>query len=371
MKLRSALPIIAAIAAASACGKGKPPAPPPSAPAAASAAAPTAADAGAAPSARTPWVKSRSAEGVALLEAPATVLAAPEGQAAIAPPFRARVSRVLVRPGERVRKGQPLVEVVMPDVVQAAGAYASATTRVEAYARRKAQLDALKSEGLVRLSDLLEAETKLAEARADQQGSLATLRAAQLEAADAARILSGTGQVPLKSPIDGMAVAVHAAIGETRDGIGEPFVRVAGSGPSRVEARFARAWPEEGARYTLVVASGTRFPARLVGRAPVVDPKDGTLSAWFEPPEALPHGLAGRIEVSLASAGDVAAVPARAVLLDAGRSYVVANRGGKATRVPVEVLASSGAEALVRGLAPGEEVAADAALAPATDGSGS
>ena len=103
------------------------------------------------------------------------MLPSPEAQAGVVPPYRARVLRVLVRPGERVTKGQALVEVVMPEVSAAAGAYAAASTRVNAYRRRKAQLDALKADGLVRLVDVLEAETKLAEALADQQSAAATL----------------------------------------------------------------------------------------------------------------------------------------------------------------------------------------------------
>lgn len=63
-------------------------------------------------SARTPWIEARSTEGVPLLEAPATVLPSPEGSAGVAPPFRARVVRVMVRPGERVTRGEALVEVV-------------------------------------------------------------------------------------------------------------------------------------------------------------------------------------------------------------------------------------------------------------------
>lgn len=321
----------------------------------------------AAPSARTAWVRSRSTDGLSLLEAPAVVLPSPEGQAAVAPPFRARVARIHVRVGQRVRRGQTLADVVMPEVVQAAGSYAAATTRLEAYAKRKSQLDALRGDGLVRLTDLLEAETRLAEARAEQQGSLATLRAAQLEAGDVAVILSGSGQVALKSPIEGMVTSVHGTVGEAREPGGEPMVRVAGEGESRIEARFARAWPEAGARYELVVAGGQRVKVALVARAPAVDPRDGAIVAWFQPPpEArVPAGLAGRLEVGLPPGAGFAVVPARAVALDGSRAYVVVHRSGVSGRVPVEVLASSGADALVRGLAADEEVAADASLAGA------
>jgi hypothetical protein len=53
------------------------------------------------------------------------------------------------------------------------------------------------------------------------------------------------------------------------------------------------------------------------------------------------------------------------VALSDGKAFVVARRDGKPEKVPVEVIASSGAEALVIGVANGEEIAADAALAEA------
>ena len=54
-----------------------------------------------------------------------------------------------------------------------------------------------------------------------------------------------------------------------------------------------------------------------------------------------------------------------AVSQQGGQSFVVVQRGGSHQRYAVEVVASSGAEALVRGISPGELVAADAALAEA------
>lgn len=319
------------------------------------------------PSARTPWVVARSSEGVPLLEAPAQVLPSPQGQAGVVPPYRARVVQVLVRPGDRVSKGQPLVEVVMPEVSTAAGAYAAASTRVDAYGRRKAQLDALKSQGLVRLVDVLEAETKMAEARADQQSAAATLRVAQIEPAEAAGIVSGKRPVCLRSPIAGMVTAVGVAVGDSREPTGEPVVRVSGEGDSRVEARFSRPVDTENAAFELITSSGSHHPLAFVARAPVIDPRDGTISVWLIPEKGtlLQPGLTGRVVVTLPGAAHVSVIPARAVGLSAGRAFVVARRNGKPERVLVEVIASSGAEALVKGIAAGEEVAADAGLAEA------
>ena len=317
------------------------------------------------PSSRTPWVKARSSEGVPLLEAPAHVLPSPEGQAAVVPPYRARVLKVLVRPGQKVSKGQPLVEVVMPEVSTAAGAYAAATTRVDAYGRRKAQLDALKADGLVRLADVLEAETKLAEASADQQSAAAALRTAQIEPGQAADIVSGKKPVVLRSPIAGVVVAVGVGVGDSREPTGEPLIRVAGEGDSRVEARFARPPDAATSQFELVTSGGSRYPLVFVARAPVVDPRDGTISVWLVPEKGttLQAGLTGRVVVTLPGVVGAAVVPARAVILTDGKTFVVARRDGKAVKVEVDVVASSGAEALVIGVAADEEVAADAGLA--------
>lgn len=315
------------------------------------------------PSARTPWVAVRAAQGVSILEAPAQVLAAPEGQAAVAPPFRARIARVAVRAGERVAAGQVVAEVVMPEVIQAAGAYAAASTRIEAYARRKDQLESLRHDGMVRLTDLLEAETKLAEARADQQAAVATLRAADLTGERAVELLRGSGQVALRSPIAGVVFEVHAAVGETREAAAEPLARIAAEGDTRIEARLAHA-PPAGASFELRLPDGTRTPVRLLGRAPVVDGRDGTTPAWLAPEDGLrlPAGLAGRLSVLVDDAA--VAVPARAVALVDGEPHVTRNGKRGVERVRVEVLATSGADAVVRGpLAVGDEVAADASLA--------
>jgi len=51
------------------------------------------------------------------------------------------------------------------------------------------------------------------------------------------------------------------------------------------------------------------------------------------------------------------------VALIDGKTFVVVRRDGKPEQVQVDVFATSGAEALVTGVAAGEEVAADAALA--------
>lgn len=345
---------------------------------------------GQAASSATPWVRARPAEGLSLLEAPARVLSPPSSAAAVVPPFRARVVGIHVQAGQSVPRGAPLLDVVMPEVIRAAGAHVAATTRLQAYEGRKAQLEQLRGEGLVRLADLAEAVTKVAEARADQQAALGTLRSANVEPGEAGRLLSGSGALTLKSPIAGVIVAVNATLGETHDNTDDPLLRIIGPGdsPPRIEARLGsglvQTLPAD-ARYSFSSAAGT-LQLKLVGSAPVVDPRDGSTPCWFSPlegsPPPLPQGLSGKLQVRLSDGGyrdggaggaaggavRVVTVPTRAVALQDGQTLVLRRQGSQIVRVPVTVLATSGADALVRGaLSPGDEVAAEASLASATD----
>jgi membrane fusion protein, heavy metal efflux system len=356
--------VLLALAVLSACARpaadpphGSPPSSPPAAPT----------------SVPAPWVPVRPPRDVSLLEMPAQVLVAPESSGAVTPPFTARVVRVLVRAGERVDKGAPVVEVVMPQVVSAAGAYAAARTRVEAYGRRKAQLDSLRAEGLARSAELSEVETRVAEARADQQTALATLRSAGIGVDEAARTLDGNGALALPSPVNGTVIEVQAAVGESRDGGGRPFARIAGESRPRIEARLSHRLPRD-ARFEFVVAAGGRHPVTLVSQAPLVDPSDGTTLSWFEPaPEVrLPGGVVGRLRITLPADTLAVVVPASAIDREAGReagraggraagrTQVIVRHGDLGRRVDVEVLAASGADAVVLGdLGLSDEVAAD------------
>lgn len=314
----------------------------------------------------TPWVKVRSPEHLALLELPARVLAAPQSVGVISPSFPARVTSVLVRTGQKIDRGAPAVSVIMPSVITAAGALAGARTRLDAYTKRKAQLNALRADGLIRISEISEVETHLAEAKADEQTALATLRSAGLGPGDGTRLLEDGGAIVLRSPVAGVVTEVNATVGEIRDGSGEPLVRVAGEGPARIEARLSHALPP-GARFEFIMPLGTAVELRAVGQSPVVDSRDGTRVAWFEPATAetrLAQGLTGKLRVAPAAGAKVSAVPASALQMSDGKARIMVRRPSGSEMVEVKVLAISGADAMVEGaLSTSDEVAAEAPAA--------
>lgn len=318
-----------------ACAEQEPPPPPP--PAVSSAAA--------------PWADVRAAAGSPLLDAPAFALPDADRRAEVTVPSRARIVKILVTAGDAVSAGTPLVELVSPELAAAAASYLSATDQLAALDRRHLQLDALRAEGLARTSELATVELDQVRSRGEQTIATATLRSAGLDPGTARELVSSGGRLRLRTPITGTVVKVDAAIGQLRSPDGGAVVELASRGVHRVEARMARTLPES-ASYVFASATGSR-PAKLVRVAPRRD-ADGTTRVWFDVDGAdLVAAEPGRVRAVLAA--NVVAIPAAA--LTAG-DRVWRRRGDQREAVPVAVITRSGADALVTGLAVGDQVAA-------------
>jgi biotin carboxyl carrier protein len=274
--------------------------------------------------------------------------------AVVSPPLRATVTRVRVRPGDAVDAGTPLLDVLMPDVLEAAGRLEGARARLTAWTERHQQLEGLKREGLARTLDVSEAAARVAEAKAELQAARATLLAAGLREADAAPVLAGAGTVPLRAPITGVVAEVTATLGEAHEPTSGPLLRLLGAGAVRVEARLPR--PPEGTGWRFLSAAGTT-PLRLVSAASIADARDGTFLAWFEPTEdvGLTPGTQGRVTRDSERAPR-ALVPAIAVRRRDGAAFVVTRRG----EVPIDVARCDAESCTVAGaLQPGDEVRAE------------
>ena len=330
---------------------GEPAAPPPTTPA--PVAEPTAP---AAPSAHA-----RAPGGSALTEAPARVVAGPGGSAVISPPLKARIVKVRVRPGDAVAAGAPLVEVVLPELLEAAARLRGSRGRLAAAEARAQQLDALRSEGLARAADQSEAALRVAEARADVEAALALLLSAGVREDEAARLLDGAGVVPLRAPFAAVVTRVGAVQGEVRAPEGEPLVELQAQGEVRVEARFSGP-PSLESAWDFMGQDGQRTPLEPLSRAPSASPSDGSRLAWFQPVEgaALPAGTPGRV-VLRPSPGQVI-VPLRALRRDGERATL--QRPGGAD-VEVRVLSCAGSDCLVQGpVAPGDALSLPARETP-------
>ncbi|MDX2091389.1 MAG: efflux RND transporter periplasmic adaptor subunit [Kofleriaceae bacterium] len=344
MTARRPLWRVACALAVAACSEETPPPPAPAVTAGAS-------------SADVRWVAARSPAGTPLLEAPAHVLASPRGRVTIAPPLRARVLDVKTQPGAAVRKGDALVEVRVPEAAAAASAYLAALDEIAAYEERARQLAALQQEGLGRQSDVAAVRLELAKLRGARDIAAATLRSTGLGVTAARALADSGGQTSLRAPIDGTVTEVSAIVGASHPPE-ETLVAIVAGGARRIEARLPRQLPPS-AKVTFVPVGGEPIAATPVGVAPSREP-DGTTKAWFELAALAPAGASGRLRATLPDTAAVL-VPATAIARESAGTVVFKRAGTRPTRVFVHVLASSGADALVEGLAVGDEVAAVAA----------
>jgi multidrug efflux pump subunit AcrA (membrane-fusion protein) len=317
----------------------------------------------AAPSAAARWLTPEPASRVAWLEAPARALPTPEATHAVSVPLSARVLRVRVRPGQTVKKDEPLVDVLLPELLGAAGALSAARLRIESYEARKSRLGPLVEQGLARTAELNELEANLALARAERELARATLRVAGVSEGQVPALLQGQGAISLRAPIGGMVVSVSGRAGEVREPGSGPLLELVSPGLVQIEARLGLT-PPVGASFEWW-SGAERVPLELEALSPRAAPEDGTRLAWFRTREPQRAPLAGSLgRVRLVPDASWRVVPA-AALREQGNSASVVVLGDRAPREqPVQVVLRSASEVIVSGLAPDLRVAADAARAP-------
>jgi RND family efflux transporter MFP subunit len=275
------------------------------------------------------------------------VQADPAGSLTIAAPRAAIVARVLVRSGETVAAGQPLVEIAnAPGSEQA---YRQAADAVGFAQSDLARVQRLYDERLAASDQLATAKKTLADAQA-------TLTAQQKEG-------GGHALQVLKAPRAGVVTTVSSAVGDhvAQDA---PMVVLA-----RADGTAVKLGLEPGGRFAVgqpvmlkPVFGGPPIASRLsmVGRA--ADQTTKTLDA-IAPLNgiALPIGAAVEGDVVTSShVGQVA--PRAAVVFDETGPHVFVVAAGKAQRVFVTLGLDHGDEVEVRGkLPPGAQVAVEGA----------
>lgn len=282
-------------------------------------------------------------------DAPALVRAGPGTYAAISIPLRATVRRIRVQGGDLVKVGAPLFDVVVPDVLEAAGKMEGARVRLEAWTDRHRQLVALRADGLAKGAEVAEVAARVAEVTAELQSARATLLVAGIRESETHGLLSGNGEMTLKAPLTGVVTEVLVIAGETREPGTGPLMKLASLGAQRVEARFSQDVDVSSAQF-ISHRGGTPVEIRFVAQAPVVDSRDGTRLAWFEPVadnSSLVAGTLGRVRLSAGLSGRAHQfrVPAEAIHRDNAQVWLVTRRG----QIEVRVARCESTDCIVQG----------------------
>lgn len=312
-------------------------------------------------SAAAAWVEVVEPADASLLELPARVVASSTSRARLDVPFRASVVSVAVQAGDTVGIGDVLVELRVPDLLQAAAVLSGTGAQLGSHRERKAKLEDLRGKGLVGASDVFEVDSRIGALSADRRLALASLKAAGVDT-DARSELLRRGTLPLRSPVAGVVAELDAVPGDVVEP-GESLAQVLGRGPARVEIVHSGALPSEVA-LEFVGTEGSQFMLADTPIATAIEPGLGCTLAWYAPADGreLPDGVRGRVWVR-SKDRQLLEVPRRALRLHEGKAWVAKREGEGVVEVEVEVLRSSGSSALIRSsaLALGDQVAADVA----------
>lgn len=301
----------------------------------------------------------------------------------VSSPVKGIIRTTHVTLGDRVRKGQPLVEIESVAVGEAQAAWLEARSLLSLARRNFERLSALREENISSEKETLQARQELETAEIRAANALGTLTRLGVGSADARTLTSATagGRIVLRSPMDGLVLTLHAVPGETARteealatvgdnstvwvwaDLYERDIRsvVRGQASGRLEASVSvKAYPDE-------VFAGA---VDLVTQA--MDESSRTVKVRVEVRNRAGHLLSGMfasVRLYLPGADEALAVPGSAVLEDEGRSFVfVHHEGDDYVRRPVTVGRTwAGWAEVTSGLSPGQVVVAEGAFLMKSD----
>lgn len=261
-----------------------------------------------------------ASQGGEVLVLPGRVAFRAQAQSAVGAPVPGRVAAVLVRPGEQVKAGAPLLAIDSAEAAAGRSALDQATTRLaSAESMFKRQVEMVEK-GVGLEVDRQEAEARLREARAEH------------ERARSAAGLIGSGQgnrLTVRAPADGVVMAIRVAVGASVAPGGDPLLEL--GDPSRLqvvaqvpEGELRRVAAGQDAEIELP-ALAARVAGKVESFSPKVDPESRRAQLYLAL-EAKTDGLrAGMLaQVNLRVTGDGGlSVPIAAVLIKDGKRRVV------------------------------------------------
>jgi len=290
-------------------------------------------------------------------------------------PVSGRVDQILVKPGDRVRKGQVLLTIASADVEGALGEARAAAADLTLAERTQERAQDLFNEHAIAKKELLQAESDADKARSNLERTRSRLDLLGLKPDD------HTSRFALRAPVAGTVVERTVLPGaEVRADAGGSLATISELGTLWAYADiFERdlAQVHTGLAAEVRVASyGNRaFPARVAHVGDTVDPQTRTVKVRLVVDNRggeLKPDMFARIALSATGADQVVVVPRNAVLSDGESSVVIVDRGGNRFEKRKVELGSGGVGSgspatdpwvpITSGVAPGDWVVTDGAL---------
>jgi cobalt-zinc-cadmium efflux system membrane fusion protein len=290
-------------------------------------------------------------------------------------PISGPVARILVSPGARVERGQPLAVVSSPDFAEAVAGYRKAEGAWRNASRIATLDEQLFANDALSRSDLDQARTDLAAATADRDAAVSQLRSLGLDEAAIGAIRDGkpvpTAESAIRAPIAGTLVEKLISPGQLLQAGTTPCFTIADLSTVWVMANVFESDLAAVRRGETAMITTNAGPDTLTGRvdyvADLVDPATKATAVRVVVPNqarGLRRDMLVRVTIRALRPSTGLLVPVAAVLRDdENLPYVyVAARGGFARR-RVDLAGRVGDRyEIASGLTPGESVVTDGAL---------
>jgi len=297
-----------------------------------------------------------------VLALPGRVAFRPQGQSAVGTAIAGRVAAVLVRAGEVVKAGTPLLAIDSADAAAGRAALDQTATRLAAAENMYRRQVEMVEKGVGLEIDRQEAEARLKDARAEHS-----------RARHAAGLI-GSGQgnrFTVRAPSDGVVMAIRVAVGASVVPGGDALLEI--GDPTRLlviaqvpEGELRRIAVGQEADIELP-ALATRVAARVENFSPRVDPESRRAQLYLALArriDGLRAGMLAQVGVRVAREEGLS-VPTTAVLIKDGKRrmvYVESADGRFEARDVQTGRNQDGRVMILQGLRPGERIVVRGAL---------
>jgi len=277
-------------------------------------------------------------------------------------PITGRITAIHVKTGDRVKAGDALVTISSPDAAAARAQLATAIAEHDAAVQEVARQDAMGTSGVGVDSERVAAKARLAQTDAE-------LARAQTTVA----ILGGGGgsTVVLRAPIEGTVISRHTTVGAVAQPGGDPLIEIGNPTSLWVVAEvFERELAQVRDNAAVDVELSTRVapvPGHVVSVGSALTGALRTASVYISLDAAADDvraGMFARAAIKAPTASSIV-LPAEAVLIEDGKTYVVYVKTGEDLFVARKVQIGPSIEGRVQilnGLVEGESVVTKGAL---------
>ena len=282
------------------------------------------------------------------------------------------VAKILVVPGDRVKRGQPLLEVSSPDYSLLLAAYLKARDTFRVADKNYQRAQDLFAHHAIADRDLLQAESDRIQAQADLSAAEEGMKILGIPKPEDLEKSPISAQIPLLAPIGGEVVERLVSPGQVMQAGTTQAFTISDMSTVWVMANIYQgdlAYVKDGDQATITTDS---YPEKFSGKisfiSPALDPNTRTLQARI-----VVDNLGGKLKkdmycVATVTAGTISnaiAVPDSSILRDdENQPFVyVATSSNQFGRRQVDIGQSeNGQTRILKGLSPGDKVAANGSL---------